>query len=173
MSIIFCLSYNKQLGDNSLLSAQASCAGFAVVCVCWKWATGGNASSILGHHPNVPCATRTDLVFAEQELKPGRWACKVSLVDHWWESLSLLSACPWGSRCNQAVLMCQVPLIHIGDLGALWEVKMRKAAQAKPLQLCFKWLLDTFNVKADFLFCPCTGWRGRESLWFWHSALEE
>lgn len=33
MSIFFCLSYNKQLGDNSLLSAQASCAGFAVVCV--------------------------------------------------------------------------------------------------------------------------------------------
>lgn len=52
----------------------------------------GSANQILGHHPNVPCATHIDLVFAEQELKPERRAGKVSLVDCWWESLLLPSA---------------------------------------------------------------------------------
>lgn len=74
----------------------------------------GSATWVLGHHPNLPCATHVDLGFAEQELKPERWACKVSLVDCWWKSLSLPSAYSWGSCCNQTVLMYKVPRIHFG-----------------------------------------------------------
>jgi len=68
-----------------------------------------NATEILGHHPHVPCATHIDLVCAEQELKPERWACKVSLVDCRWENLSLSSIYPWGGCFNQTV-----PRIHFG-----------------------------------------------------------
>lgn len=86
-----------------MVCGQVDCAVFWDVC--WKWAVAGSAKWMLGHHCNVPRATQTNLVCAEQGLESERWACKVTLEKCWWESLSRSSAYCWGVCRNWTVLM--------------------------------------------------------------------
>lgn len=131
---LFCLSYNKQLGDNSLVSGQVSCAAFGVVCMLeMSYGCQCQLPQCSRHHPSVPCATHIDLVFAEQELKSERWACRVAPADCWWESLSLPIIYPWGSCFNQTV-----PLIHFGRPWGCMGGEDEKSCSGKPFTVVLK-----------------------------------